>query len=144
MGRAAKHMLAETGLQRRRLANCAPHPTTATYPSPPTTTPPHTILECCVPATDCQASQKQGSCEATCILQPAAWSSGMILASGARGPGFNSRSSPFPQDVFSTTWPAPCRHFVCNHPVDRACEGSRLWGSLAFAFDNQDPRSRSP
>ena len=25
----------------------------------------------------------------------AAWSSGMILASGARGSGFNSRSSPF-------------------------------------------------
>ena len=25
----------------------------------------------------------------------AAWSSGMILASGARGPGFNSQSSPF-------------------------------------------------
>ena len=25
----------------------------------------------------------------------AAWSSGMILASGVRGPGFNSRSSPF-------------------------------------------------
>ena len=35
-----------------------------------------------------------GGC--ACAQHPsAAWSSGMILASGARGPGFNSRSSPF-------------------------------------------------
>ena len=32
----------------------------------------------------------------TTRLQLAAWSSGMILASGARGPGLNSRSSPPP------------------------------------------------
>ena len=29
------------------------------------------------------------------FIPSAAWSSGMILASGARGPGFNSQSSPF-------------------------------------------------
>ena len=31
---------------------------------------------------------------AASLLQLAVWSSGMILASGARGPGFNSQNSP--------------------------------------------------
>ena len=39
------------------------------------------------------AKQVQPSSD-SCCCQLAAWSSGMILASGARGPGFNSRSSP--------------------------------------------------
>jgi hypothetical protein len=34
----------------------------------------------------------------TIYLQLPAWSSGKILASGAKGPGFNSRSSPFDMD----------------------------------------------
>jgi hypothetical protein len=34
----------------------------------------------------------------TICLQLAAWPSGMILASGARGPGFNSRSTLFDMD----------------------------------------------
>ena len=36
----------------------------------------------------------------------AAWSSGMILASGARGPGFNSRSSPIRMPI-SKLIPSP-------------------------------------
>ena len=38
------------------------------------------------------AALQRGSSSA--VEQPAVWSSGMILASGARGPGFNSRNSP--------------------------------------------------
>ena len=44
---------------------------------------------------------------------PAAWSSGMILASGARGPGFNSRSSPSAEawrhPAVSICFPRPMR-----------------------------------
>ena len=36
----------------------------------------------------------QGGAAPLIAQHMAAWSSGMILASGARGPGFNSRSSP--------------------------------------------------
>ena len=43
------------------------------------------------------------------VIASAAWSSGMILAQGARGPGFNSRSGPFcqksPFSLISTAWP---------------------------------------
>ena len=38
------------------------------------------------------------------VIQPAAWSSGMILAQGARRPGFNSRSSP----CVSMPWTKRC------------------------------------
>ena len=41
-------------------------------------------------ADDCDEHVTVGS-----LVPSAAWSSGMILASGARGPGFNSQSSPF-------------------------------------------------
>ena len=41
-------------------------------------------------ADDCEEHVTVGS-----LVPSAAWSSGMILASGARGPGFNSQSSPF-------------------------------------------------
>ena len=46
----------------------------------------HRALRCC--AWDATAGRARHT-------SLAAWSSGMILAQGARGPGFNSRSSPF-------------------------------------------------
>ena len=59
-----------------------------------------------------------GVCGARC--HPAAWSSGMILGLGPRGPGFNSRSGPFDIDGVHCTcvlgWSAglACRGCVCT------------------------------
>ena len=38
-------------------------------------------------------------CQPSDAITLAVWSSGMILASGARGPGFNSQNSPFAVQV---------------------------------------------
>ena len=48
----------------------------------------------CVVLHQTPAPKLQASRARTALLATAAWSSGMILAQGARGPGFNSRSSP--------------------------------------------------
>ena len=53
----------------------------------------------------------------------AVWSSGMILASGARGPGFNSQNSPF----FSLANPATTPP---GHPLALACGVSLSLSSL--------------
>ena len=42
----------------------------------------------------------------------AAWSSGMMLAPGARGPGFNSRSSPSADDGVVTRGLSVAYHFI--------------------------------
>ena len=61
------------------------------------------ICACTIIAPCCQAmaGTSERAWSSTCSL--AAWSSGMILAQGARGPGFNSRSSPFATAFMAAT-----------------------------------------
>ena len=71
--------------------------------------------------------------------QLAAWSSGMILASGARGPGFNSRSSPFrrallaaipvQRDTLASAWSA---HRVFKERAVTLRSSSFLRGRVAL------------
>ena len=65
------------------------------------------------------ASESLGKLLVSSRHQLAAWSSGMILASGARGPGFNSRSSPV--DIL----PLGVRDSLAEDALSSACQP--LW-----------------
>ena len=57
----------------------------------------HVGVRAAAEATMAEFLPGQHQCQLVCVCvykHLAAWSSGMILASGARGPGFNSRSTP--------------------------------------------------
>ena len=72
-------------------------------------------------------------------LQEAVWSGGMILASGVRGPGFNSRNSPSCTCSMGTTLrnkrhggrQRPCRCVVAAFAAENTRTGSQV--ILAFA-----------
>ena len=58
------------------------------------------------------------------LVPSAAWSSGMILASGARGPGFNSQSSPF---GFHPSDPGSNRGGVMPNSLVTAATAAGVW-----------------
>ena len=66
------------------------------------------------PTCDCKHEDQLNLCMVP-IFQSAAWSSGMILALGARGPGFNSRSSPLRKHMFSSV----CRPMIITLNICR-------------------------
>ena len=88
------------------------------------------------------------------IFQLAAWSSGMILASGARGPGFNSRSSPFSYALAmfefeyarSSEWLIQHNHHLhigivvgrahsCGCPSSKRCGTAEMQNACPWEYD---------
>ena len=82
---------------------------------------------------------KSNSCMLRPLHQLAVWSSGMILASGARGPGFNSRSSPFSNALAMFEFDHACSS---EWSLSRARAPSPRWGRPPRA-QPQDPLTPS-
>ena len=71
------------------------------------------------------------------LMASAVWSSGMILAQGARGPGFNSRNSPFIRvQLSSETW-------MISVIIDMATQQCRLVPLIQSSATRKTSTSRS-